>query len=191
MGYRRVGSPVAWGYTVFPRRARSCSSAESGSPRSPHAGGHRLPRQAGPNAAGGRLSPGVPGRTSRSPLEVAPPAARLCSPPNRPLAPLRHRGLAWGEGCASPDLVAPAAGRRYGAARERRGGGRGSRAGPASPRLAAAAVAAARRLASLRLAWPLAAAEGRRCLLALPLPALPLHLREGRGEPHAPPRRGG
>lgn len=183
-------------------------------------------RRAGsPAARGNTASPGRPGSSGAAPGTAlslrAGVALTRCSQLTLPLpagsgsrlasrSPLSGTGAGPGEGCASPDLVAPAAGRRYGAPRERRGGGRGSRAGPASPRLAAAAVAAPRRLASPRspplsspplarrtsprLASPRLAARcrgGAALLPARPRPAPPLRLREGRGEPHAPPQRGG
>lgn len=164
-------------------------------------------RAGSPAARGNTSSPGCPGSSGSAPgtalslrvaltrwsqLTLALPvgsASRLAA-----RSPLSGTGAGPGEGCASPDLVAPAAGRRYGAPRERRRGGRGSRAGPASPRLATAAVAAPRRLASPRLAAPRLAARrrgGAALLPARPRPAPPLRLREGRGEPHAPPQRGG
>lgn len=177
------------GQPQLPRTGESSAGSPAAGETPPPAGS-----PAAPAPRPGLRCPCAPGVAlpRRSRLTLPPPVGSGSRLAVR--SPLSATGAGPGEGCASPDLVAPAAGRRYGAPRERRGGGRGSRAGPASPRLAAAAVAAPRRLASPRLAAPRLAARrrgGAALLPARPRPAPPLRLREGRGEPHAPPQRGG
>lgn len=119
------------------------------------------------------------GRRTASPLRPPLPAS------TRPGSSGSATGAGSGEGRASA-----AVGRRHRAPRERRAGVPGG-AGIAAAGCGRGGGGAPPRLSSPRLAWPLAAAEGRRCLPALPRPAPLLRLREGRGEPLVAPRRGG